>query len=268
MQPTSRAVIAHWSRATLITVAFGLILSACAGEVVSTIFEDVGDPSSEPTDAPAPDVPADEQLSGLDRYTDVEQTALLAESIDIVYCGSEAKPDWCPWFDRVAVDERWAEVHTDLSEAEMAVAESMCSDIASVTSDHDAEPIGVTHVLILGAGGAELTDCEALETRPDPAGFDVELVKSHYIEECVDPIVLDDLFCTQVKIERMTADGMTLIVPTTINATGMEARAAVICDQIAILLPFDGATAETPGFEDISVLDRYGDEDAHCGIRD
>ena len=153
-EPTSRIVIARRSRATLIAIAFGVILSACAGEVVSTVFEDVGDASSEPTDA------------------------------------------------------------------------------------------------------------------PEPAGFDLGLVKSHYIEECADPIVLDELFCTQVKIERMTADGMTLIVPTTINATGMEARAAEICDQIAILLPFDGASAETPGFEDISVLDRDGDEDAHCGIRD
>ena len=53
-----------------------------------------------------------------------------------------------------------------------------------------------------------------------------------------------------------------------VNATGMKARAAEICDQIVILLPFDGATAETPGFEDISVLDRDGDEEAHCGIRE
>jgi hypothetical protein len=150
----SRVVIVRSSRANLIAIAFGLILSACAGEVVSTIFEDVGEEVPEP----------------------------------------------------------------------------------------------------------------AADT-PEAAAFDLALVKSNYIEECADPIVLDELFCKQIQIKRMTADGTTLIVPTTINATGMKARADIICEQIA-LVHFDGATGELLGFEEISVLDRNGDENAYCVIRD
>lgn len=47
-EPEFSISAARGSRAGLIAVAFGLILSACAGEVVSTVFEDVGEAVPEP----------------------------------------------------------------------------------------------------------------------------------------------------------------------------------------------------------------------------
>ena len=68
-------------------------------------------------------------------------------------------------------------------------------------------------------------------------------LKSNFSDECVDPVIVDDLFCTQVDIGAMTANGPFLTVPTALSASGMDDRAAVICDQIAIA-HFDGATGD------------------------
>lgn len=96
------------------------------------------------------------------RYTDAEQAELLAESIEIVYAG-EPQPDWYSAFVGLEVEDRWAYVNTTLTEAEADLADSMCRDIAAVTFDDDAEPIGVTDVLIYGDGGADLVDCDVPE---------------------------------------------------------------------------------------------------------
>ena len=100
----------------------------------------------------------------------------------------------------------------------------------------------------------------------DPA-FDLALVKSNFSDECVDPVIVDDLFCTQVDIGAMTANGPFLTVPTALSASGMDDRAAVICDQIAIA-HFDGATGDPLGFETIVILDRNGGTAAECRIRE
>ena len=92
-------------------------------------------------------------------------------------------------------------------------------------------------------------------------------MKSNFSDECVDPIIVDDLFCTQVDIGAMTANGPFLTVPTALSASGMDDRAAVICDQIAIA-HFDGATGDPLGFETIVILDRNGGTAAECRIRE
>jgi len=125
-------------------------------------------------------------------------------------------------------------------------------------------------VLLVGcAGGAESTtvveEVTVPPASPEAATFDLALVKSNFTEECASPIIVDDLFCQQVDIDGMTAEGTTLIVPTFVNATGMEERSAVICDQVAIA-HFDGASGEPLGFDTITILDRDDDEDATCVI--
>lgn len=101
-----------------------------------------------------------------------------------------------------------------------------------------------------------------------PAGsfsFDLALVQSNFTAECQDPIVVDDLFCEQVKISEMTAAGKLLTVPTTLNAAATD-RAAAICDQLAIA-HFDGDTSADLGYVSIEVLDRDGGTAATCFAR-
>jgi hypothetical protein len=39
----------------------------------------------------------------------------------------------------------------------------------------------------------------ARDAGPAAAAFDLDVVKANYREECVDPIMVDELFCQQVK---------------------------------------------------------------------
>lgn len=124
-------------------VLFALPIAACSGPAATPEPE-------EPEDA-VPSVPAG--------YTDAEQTAILAESIELVY-GSDPQPEWYPAFIELVVEDRWAYVATTLTDADAALVETMCRDIAAITFDDNAEPIGVTDVLIGGAGNVDLFDCD------------------------------------------------------------------------------------------------------------
>jgi len=50
----------------------------------------------------------------------------------------------------------WAAVIT----SNFDYADAMCRDIASVTFSDDAEPIGVTDVIVVDLAGEALTDCD------------------------------------------------------------------------------------------------------------
>lgn len=121
-------------RGTLVVV---LVLAACSA------------PAPDPTPRPTPE-PAG--------YTDAEQTALLLDSIDIVYCGSEPVAEWCPTIRDVAVEDGWAYVITSNPD----MAESICTAIAAATYDDNAEPIGVTDVMVGGLDSEPITDCDVL----------------------------------------------------------------------------------------------------------
>ena len=100
------------------------------------------------------DVPA---LSSGGRF-DLEKADILTESIGLVY-GTDPQPDWYPAFEHLTVKLGGARVYTTLTEADAALAETMCRDIASITYDDDAEPIGVTDVYIFGVENVDLADC-------------------------------------------------------------------------------------------------------------
>ena len=120
---------------------------------------------------------------------------------------------------------------------------------------------------LLSAATLVLAACSAPVTEPEsePAAFDLTLVKSNFTEECAQPIVVDNLFCEQVHIDSMTADGSILIVPTTISGVSMQERASVICEVVS-RVHFDGATGDDLGFETVRVLDRLGGEAAACTV--
>jgi hypothetical protein len=105
----------------------------------------------------------------------------------------------------------------------------------------------------------------AASIAPGPGSFDVALVQSNFTAECQDPIVVDDLFCQQVKISEMTGQGTTLIVPTGLNHLATD-RAAAICDQLAVA-HYDGDTSADLGYTSIEVLDLDGGTVAACVTR-
>lgn len=103
------------------------------------------------------------------------------------------------------------------------------------------------------------------EPEEEPA-FDLALVQSNFQDECADdPIVVDELFCDQVDIDGMTADGTILNVPTGLNAAARD-RARVICEMLA-RAHFDGATGDDLGYGAIGVLDVDGGNAAACTVQ-
>lgn len=119
--------------------------------------------------------------------------------------------------------------------------------------------------LVLTACSAPGQRGEQVEATParDRAAFDVDAVIASLSAECEQPIVVDDLFCEQVVISDLSADGTTLVVPTTLNAEAAD-RAAVICDQLATI-HFD-ADGNDLGYTVIGVRDRDNGNAAACTV--
>jgi hypothetical protein len=112
-------------------------------------------------------------------------------------------------------------------------------------------------VVVLAACGGP-----APTAAPTPA-FDLAAVKANFTDECKDPMVVDDLFCEQVKVARMTADGEILNVPTTLNAASRE-RAEAICRQLTFA--HFGAEGKDLGYRIVGVLDQDGGNAAACTV--
>jgi hypothetical protein len=104
---------------------------------------------------------------------------------------------------------------------------------------------------------------ESVSPTPEAPGFDVAAVQASFRAECESPIIVDDLFCEQVTIGGMTAEGDILNVPTGLNALADD-RAQAICDQIAIA-HFDGDGNDL-GFNYFGILDQDGGNAAACVV--
>ena len=120
--------------------------------------------------------------------------------------------------------------------------------------------ITIAALALLLAGCSSATSTEA----PATPAFDLGAVKANFTDECTDPFVVDDLFCEQVVITDMTADGEILNVPTTLNAAATD-RAEVICNQLAVA-HFD-SSGTALGYEIIGILDQDGGNAAACTVR-
>lgn len=117
-------------------------------------------------------------------------------------------------------------------------------------------------VLLLSACGTTATTATTPPKAEEPA-FDLALVKANFTAECTHPPFGVDLFCEHIDIDRMTADGSILNVPTNLNAAGSD-RAAEVCGFFATV-HYDGATGDDLGYETIGILDRNGGKLATCG---
>lgn len=113
-----------------------------------------------------------------------------------------------------------------------------------------------------GPSGGPVASADAQMT-PEAAEFDVAAVRASFMDECTDPIVVDELFCEQVKIGEITGESDIFTVPTTLNATADD-RAATICDQIAVA-HFD-ADAVDLGYKYIGIKDQDGGDAAACSV--
>ena len=116
---------------------------------------------------------------------------------------------------------------------------------------------------VLVACGSTVSSTPAPAATPRPAAFHLANVTASFINECARPLVVDELFCEQVHIGGMTAEGDVLTVPTTLDATARE-RALVICGQIA-RAHFNGVGADL-GFASVGILDRDGGHVATCSV--
>ena len=155
--------------------------------------------------------------------------------------------------------------------------------------------VAIVALLVLAVAGAVLMSSEP-DTTPTPtpasspsasppasepaspspsvqsAAIDLAVVKRVFTDACVDPGVngstdplrFDGLFCGQVDIQGMTAEGTTLIVPTIVAVNDLEHRTTIICEQIDAA-HVDPANNDPLGFDTIRVLDRAGDVDMVCG---
>ena len=102
-------------------------------------------------------------------YSDAQKTALVADNIDVVYCGEPPKPDWCGKLHRVngspdvAVEGTSLFVATTMAVTATArsIAVKMCSAIAVASFDDNAQPIGFYHVHIQSRNPETfLADCD------------------------------------------------------------------------------------------------------------
>lgn len=104
-------------------------------------------------------------------------------------------------------------------------------------------------LLVAACGGSASPTPTPTATRT----FDLAAVKAAFTEECAS----DDLFCTQVDIDGLTANGTILNVPTTLAAEARD-RATAICEQVALM--------DDLGFETVGVLNRDGGNAAACSV--
>ena len=115
--------------------------------------------------------------------------------------------------------------------------------------------------------------CEALEfvyVTPEPPSFDVSAVRAHFTAECADPVVVDDLFCQEVRIQDMRGEGDTLHVRTTLKGDGYQ-RAVAICAQLA---RWHYDSGNDLGYASIAIAKRRGGptfanrETVTCAVKD
>jgi len=91
--------------------------------------------------------------------------------------------------------------------------------------------------------------------------FPVRSVRDNFRAECIDHVVVDELFCLQIIIDGMTADGTTLVVPTRLDASELD-RAADIC-ALAASAHINNEGNDL-GFGQVRVLDQTGGDAASC----
>ena len=120
--------------------------------------------------------------------------------------------------------------------------------------------LGVVVLLVAACGSAIApsnvptnapTDAPIVVPTLGPEAFDLAAVKTHFTQDCSNPVV-DAQFCEQVEIAGMEAADKVLHVPTTLSP-GARDRGVLICDQIA-----KAAVDSDLGYEIVVVWDKGG----------
>jgi hypothetical protein len=91
---------------------------------------------------------------------------------------------------------------------------------------------------------------------PEPAAFDLSLVRAHFTGECIHPTFDADEACQRMDIDGMTADGSILNIPTDLNPSNVD-RAREYC-RLPATSHYGAAKGEDLGYHTIRILDYNG----------
>jgi putative hemolysin len=118
--------------------------------------------------------------------------------------------------------------------------------------------------LLLGLAGCSSPTVEPdLTERPQPAAFDLALVKMHFTNACTNPTFDVEYACQQMDIAGMTADGSTLVVPTELDPSARrDGRGDEVC-HLPATVHYD-RRGDDLGFDTITILGAHGDIIATC----
>lgn len=118
-------------------------------------------------------------------------------------------------------------------------------------------------VLLLFAFGSLAIACAGT-----PGGFDIEKVQANWVAECEEiwDSALEQDMCDSAAFDKMAANGLTLIVPTSYERTLAE-RAAELCDIVAVYHYDRNTGYDDLGYKAVNVLDATGAEAARCATR-
>jgi hypothetical protein len=118
--------------------------------------------------------------------------------------------------------------------------------------------------LVLALAGCSSPTVEPdLTERPQPAAFDLALVKMHFTNACTNPTFDVEFACRQMDIAGMTADGSTLVVPTELDPSARrDGRGDEVC-HLPATVHYD-RTGDDFGFDTIVILGAHGDTIATC----
>jgi hypothetical protein len=97
----------------------------------------------------------------------------------------------------------------------------------------------------------------------EPPAFDLAAVKANFSQQCLNPTAFDMAFCDQVGVSGMTANGTTLIVPTTLGPADRD-RATVLCSQVAFA--HNDLKGIDLGYKFVGMLNRNGGNLASCTV--
>ena len=98
---------------------------------------------------------------------------------------------------------------------------------------------------------------------PEPAAFDLALVKAHFTDECTTPTFDVEYACQQMDIDGMSADGSILNIPTALDpSAGRDGRADEVC-HFPATVHYD-RTGDDLGYDTIAILGAHGTNLATC----
>ena len=101
-------------------------------------------------------------------YGETEQAGYIRDGIQTAYAPAP-RPEWFGALDEVVVEGETVFVGSLFTEADQALAVTMCEDIALVSFGPEGQSIDVTRVRIYSIQNEEMVECEVPDAPEAPA---------------------------------------------------------------------------------------------------